>query len=51
MDYNIGTESAKTYAASPEYQRKINDTINALGGKKRSYKKRSYKKRSCKKRS
>ena len=46
MDYKIGTESAESYAASPMYQQKIKDTINALGGKKRSYKKRSYKKRS-----
>jgi len=51
MDYKIGTESAKSYSASPMYQQKIKDTINALGGKKRSYKKRSYKKRSYKKRS
>jgi hypothetical protein len=51
MDYTIGAESAESYAASPMYQQKIKDTINALGGKKRSHKKRSHKKRSHKKRS
>lgn len=51
MDYKIGTESAKSYADSSEYKKNINDKINAVGGKKRSYKKCSHNKRSHKQRS